>query len=185
METAERYRRFASTEVRGHSATYDMLAARIAVDEELLALIDRLPVSKWQPNLLLGAVRFLGGPVADYPAFRAWTLAAWDWVEQTMRGRFTQTNEAGRCATLLPLLASLPQPLALIEVGASAGLCLPADPGAGILRGDRTIPALPLDLQRGSPVLPSVEDRLPRPAPQDHDVFVMALCDLSGWCQWW
>ena len=127
METAERYRRFATTEVRGHSATYDMLAARIAADEELLALIDRLPVSKRQPNLLLGAVRFLGGPVADYADFRAWTLAAWDRVEQTMRGRFTQTNEAGRCATLLPLLASLPQPLALIEVGASAGLCLYPD----------------------------------------------------------
>ncbi|MFI0928832.1 DUF2332 domain-containing protein [Streptomyces sp. NPDC021012] len=42
-------------------------------------------------------------------------------------GRRTQTNESGRCATLLPLLASLPQPLALIEVGASAGLCLYPD----------------------------------------------------------
>ena len=31
------------------------------------------------------------------------------------------------CATLLPLLAQLPQPLALIEVGASAGLCLLTD----------------------------------------------------------
>jgi hypothetical protein len=39
----------------------------------------------------------------------------------------TQTNEPGRCATLLPLLASLPQPLALVEVGASAGLCLYPD----------------------------------------------------------
>ncbi len=36
----------------------------------------------------------------------------------------TQTNEPGRCAVLLPLLAALPQPLALLEVGASAGLCL-------------------------------------------------------------
>ena len=38
-----------------------------------------------------------------------------------------QTNEPARRATLLPVLARLPQPLALIEVGASAGLCLMAD----------------------------------------------------------
>ncbi|OJF12514.1 DUF2332 domain-containing protein [Couchioplanes caeruleus] len=34
---------------------------------------------------------------------------------------------ADRCATLLPVLARLPQPLALLEVGASAGLCLYPD----------------------------------------------------------
>ena len=44
-----------------------------------------------------------------------------------MLARRTQTNEAGRCATLLPVLARLPQPLALLEVGASAGLCLLPD----------------------------------------------------------
>jgi hypothetical protein len=41
--------------------------------------------------------------------------------------RATQTNEAGRCAVLLPVLAALPPPLALLEVGASAGLCLYPD----------------------------------------------------------
>ncbi len=41
--------------------------------------------------------------------------------------RATQTNEAGRCATLLPVLAGMPGPLALLEVGASAGLCLYPD----------------------------------------------------------
>ena len=41
--------------------------------------------------------------------------------------RITQTNEPARCAVLLPALASLPQPLALLEVGASAGLCLIPD----------------------------------------------------------
>jgi hypothetical protein len=44
-----------------------------------------------------------------------------------MLERRTQTNEVARCATLLPLLAGLPQPLALLEVGASAGLCLLLD----------------------------------------------------------
>lgn len=44
-----------------------------------------------------------------------------------MLAHSTQTNEPARCATLLPVFASLPQPLALIEVGASAGLCLLPD----------------------------------------------------------
>ena len=41
-----------------------------------------------------------------------------------MLTRRTQTNEPARCAVLLPALAQLPQPLALIEAGASAGLTL-------------------------------------------------------------
>ncbi|MBV9417272.1 MAG: DUF2332 family protein [Solirubrobacterales bacterium] len=45
----------------------------------------------------------------------------------TVLARSTRTNEPARCATLLPLLATLPQPLALLEVGAAAGLCLLPD----------------------------------------------------------
>jgi hypothetical protein len=48
-------------------------------------------------------------------------------VAAVMRTRATQTNEAARCAALLPLLTSIDGPLALIEVGASAGLCLYPD----------------------------------------------------------
>lgn len=44
-----------------------------------------------------------------------------------MTARHTQTNEVARCSVLLPVLARLPQPLALLEVGASAGLCLYPD----------------------------------------------------------
>jgi hypothetical protein len=46
-------------------------------------------------------------------------------VARLMRSRRTQTNEVGRCATILPALP--PGPLALLEVGASAGLCLLID----------------------------------------------------------
>ena len=44
-----------------------------------------------------------------------------------MLERRTQTNEPARCALMLPLLAALPQPLALLEVGSSAGLRLLPD----------------------------------------------------------
>ncbi|MDH6703949.1 hypothetical protein P3T27_000650 [Kitasatospora sp. MAA19] len=122
------YQAFAEREARGNSASYQELAERVAEDAGLRALLDGLPAAKRQPNLLFSAVRHLGGPVKDgYPAFRDWTVAHWDEVAATTLERRTQTNEAGRCATLLPLLAALPQPLALIEVGASAGLCLYPD----------------------------------------------------------
>lgn len=96
-------------------------------DDEILALLAALPPMKRQPNLLFGVVRFLGGPVDDPAAFHEYTVANWPAIEAEMRVRATQTNEAGRCAVLLPVLAALPQPLALLEVGASAGLCLYPD----------------------------------------------------------
>jgi hypothetical protein len=50
-------------------------------------------------------------------------------LKSVMRGRATQTNEVGRCAYLWPALsaASDGRPLALVEVGASAGLNLNLD----------------------------------------------------------
>ncbi|MET8542773.1 DUF2332 domain-containing protein [Kitasatospora sp. NPDC004799] len=127
-DTGELYRAFAEREARGNSPSYQELAEHVAEDGRLCALLDGLPAAKRQPNLLFGAVRHLGGPVTEgWPAFRDWAAGHWAEVSATMLERRTQTNEAGRCATLLPLLAALPQPLALIEVGASAGLCLYPD----------------------------------------------------------
>ncbi|GAA2714285.1 DUF2332 domain-containing protein [Micromonospora olivasterospora] len=118
---------FARREARGVSPAYERLALAVSRDEDLLALLGTLPPAKWQPNLLFGVVRFLGGPVDEPDAFRDYTIANWPAVEAQLRVRATQTNEAGRCAVLLPVLAALPQPLALLEVGASAGLCLYPD----------------------------------------------------------
>ncbi|MFD0819319.1 DUF2332 family protein [Micromonospora zhanjiangensis] len=126
MTTAAEYTEFAR-EARGVSPAYERLSLAVSRDGELLALLDALPPARRQPNLLFGVVRLLGGPVDDPAAFRDWTVANWPAVEAEMRGRATQTNEAGRCAVLLPVLAGLPQPLALLEVGASAGLNLYPD----------------------------------------------------------
>ena len=125
--TAGRYRTMADRELAGISPSYEVICRGVAGDADVLARLDTLPAPKRQPNLLLGAVRFLDGSVADWPAFRSFVLDRWDDVAATMLARRTQTNEAGRCAVLLPALAALPQPLALLEVGASAGLCLQPD----------------------------------------------------------
>jgi hypothetical protein len=121
------YEEFAAREARGVSPAYERLSRAVARDEGVLALLGTLPPAKWQPNLLFGVVRFLGGPVEDPAAFHDYTVANWPAIATEMRARATQTNEAGRCAVLLPVLAALPQPLALLEVGASAGLCLYPD----------------------------------------------------------
>src|SRR3954451_19121895 len=117
------YTRFAEEEARGKSPLYESFARGIAGDESLLRHLAGLPPAKRQPNLLLAAVRHIAGVLPDWPAFRTAALARWREIEAVMLSRSTQTNEPGRCATLLPVLANLPQPLALIEVGASAGLC--------------------------------------------------------------
>jgi hypothetical protein len=127
MVTAEWYRMFAVRETRGQSPMYETLALAVAADPELLGLLAELPEEKRQPNLLFAAARYLGAPMSAPDEFRAWVLRHWQRLSDTMTRRRTQTNEPGRCATLLPVLASLPQPLALLEVGASAGLCLYPD----------------------------------------------------------
>ena len=127
MTPAQAYAQFAAREAHGVSPAYERLAQAVSGDEQILRLLAALPPGKWQPNLLFAVVRFLGGPVAEPAAFRDFTLANWPAIEAQLRVRATQTNEAGRCAVLLPVLAELPQPLALLEVGASAGLCLYPD----------------------------------------------------------
>lgn len=126
-DTATRYRQFAEYEARGNSAVYEQWGFAVAADDDLLTRLDALPRSKRQPNLLFGATRFLGLGDADASTFLAWTKAYWDDVMTVMATRTTQTNEAGRCAVLLPALAQIPGPIALIEVGASAGVCLYPD----------------------------------------------------------
>jgi hypothetical protein len=127
MSTATTYAEFAAREARGSSPAYERLSVAVSRDRAMLARLDRLPLAKRQPNLLFAAVRFLGGPVGDPAAFRDFVLSGWSRVEAQMRARSTQTNETGRCALLLPVLAALPQPLALLEIGASAGLNLYPD----------------------------------------------------------
>jgi hypothetical protein len=65
--------------------------------------------------------------MGGYQGLRSTLLRRWPDVRATILARSTQTNEAGRCAVLLPFLVGLPQPLALLEVGSSAGLCLLPD----------------------------------------------------------
>src|SRR6185436_20182686 len=99
----------------------------VAHDPEILRFLAGLPAGRRQPMLLFATLQYLFGAPRDAAELRRLVLGETDRVRATMLARTTQTNEPARCAALLPLLAALPQPLALVEVGASAGLCLLPD----------------------------------------------------------
>jgi hypothetical protein len=127
VRLAERYRRFAADEAQGVSPHYERLAEDIAASADVLRFLIDLPPPRRQPNLLLGAATLIAGRPPDIASLSDMIASRADDLRATMLARTTQTNEPARCAVLLPLLAALPQPLALIEVGASAGLCLLPD----------------------------------------------------------
>jgi hypothetical protein len=124
---SERYRAFAVDEARGVSEAYETLALGIAASPEILDFIASVPADRRQPNLFLAAVRQVCGVPENMTHLKSSLRQAHERIRSVMLSRTTQTNEPARCSVLLPVLARLPQPLALLEVGASAGLCLLPD----------------------------------------------------------
>ncbi|MDQ8727224.1 DUF2332 domain-containing protein [Bradyrhizobium sp. LHD-71] len=185
--TAARYQRFAETEARGRSPLYEQLARGVAASEDVLAFLLTLPDDRRQPNLLLAAVRHLFG-VLDWVRFRDAVLVNSDAVRSVMLTRSTQTNEPARCATLLPLLMRLPQPLALIEVGASAGLCLLPDRydydfGQGVFGpGESNAPLFRCRVNEATPV-PSNLPKIAWRAGLDLNPLDVSVSAEAGWLE--
>lgn len=124
---AATYDDFGRRWAHGTSPLYEEWATGIAQDADMLARLAALAGPLRQPNRIFAAARWAGSPLAGYPQWRRWLAANWDRVIDVASARTTQTNEPARCATLLPQLATIPGPLALLEVGAAAGLCLLPD----------------------------------------------------------
>lgn len=139
--TATWYRTFADREARDVSPLYEEFALGVAQDGDILTFLATLPPAKRQPNLLFAAVKYLTGALPSYEEFRAFVVGHKQDLLNLMSVRSTQTNEPGRCAVLLPLLGALPQPIALLEVGAAAGLCLLPDRYSYDYGGRRVGPA--------------------------------------------
>ncbi len=125
------YRDFAAS-AAGDSPCFEAWARAVAEDADVLAWLDALPASKRQPSLVFAAARWHGVPApGPYAGLRAALLEDDGTIRRTILGRSTQTNEVGRLATLVPLLAGIAartdRPLALVDLGASAGLNLYPD----------------------------------------------------------
>jgi hypothetical protein len=133
----------------GSDPLYAHLCRHAADDPDLLALAEAVPEGRQAPHLLLAAVQFLldrdgdhrlaryyRSQVADplapddecYPAFRAFCLDNADSLRPILSTRRTQTNSVRRSAVLYPAIAHVAArvdgPLALVELGSSAGLNL-------------------------------------------------------------
>ena len=145
---SQRFARF-SVEADAYAGPlYATLSRQVALDEDLLAVarhVRRPPV----PNVFFAAVHFLLSeapqhelsgfyrslcgeprPPSDaHHAFRDFVLSNADRLIPLLETRITQTNEVGRCSFLLPSFIFVHhlaggRPLALIDVGCSAGLHL-------------------------------------------------------------
>ena len=83
----------------------------------MLTFLASLPQDRQQPNLLFAAVRNVVGLPSDGKALVDAIDRKGSAVSAVMKTRTTQTNEPARCAVLLPVLARLPQPIAIVRSG--------------------------------------------------------------------
>lgn len=121
-----------AADARGESPCYAHWAGSVSQDPPVLAWLADLPSGKAQPNLVFAAARWHGVPApGPYRMLREALLGDDGSIRHTVLSRATQTNEVRRLATLAPTFERLARPhggrLVLLEVGASAGLCLYPD----------------------------------------------------------
>ncbi len=124
---AATYDDFGRRWARGTSPLYEDWAIGIGADPEIVALLAELPRPNQQPNIVFAAARWAGIALRPYPEVRDEIVARWGEIVDIAASRTVQTNEPNRCATLLPALSRIEGPIALLEVGTAAGLCLYPD----------------------------------------------------------
>ena len=147
-----KFERFAQVEAPDlASPMYEELASGVARDDELLAIAGHAMPGQPVPNMLFAAVQYLllsgfEHPLAAHypviagreclpgpalPHFRDFCLRNRQSIVELVRTRRTQTNVVRRCTCLLPAFSMVCRetslPLALIDLGASAGLNLNFD----------------------------------------------------------
>lgn len=139
---------FAERECKGSSLLYEYLSKKIAYDEEILEICSNSRVGQPVPNLLFGAVHYLllsgkEHPLKEfyptivsnpklysesYENFKDFTHNYQNEIESILKTKLVQTNEVRRCAYLYPAFCTIYEiarkPLALVEIGTSAGLQL-------------------------------------------------------------
>jgi hypothetical protein len=176
----ERYERFAREEAPGRSALYEEWARGAASDREIRRVLARIPEMHRQPPLVFAVTRMLGAPLEGFPAWRDFLLAHEDAVVAECAVRRVQTNEPLRLAPLLPVLSEIDGPVALLEIGASAGLCLYPDRYSYRFAGEDGDVLTSLDPADGpSPVVLTSEVRGAMPAVRMPEIVWRAGIDLA------
>ncbi len=145
---SKRFQTFAK-DCEGSSELYHFLSLKIAEDEDLLRIASKSREGQPEPNLLFGAIHLLlingeehalqryypslvlnfGAADHAYPSFRKFALDYTVEIVQILQQKLVQTNEVQRSAYLFPAILTVSayfedRPMALVELGASAGLNL-------------------------------------------------------------
>ncbi|HZG10720.1 MAG TPA: DUF2332 domain-containing protein [Kurthia gibsonii] len=144
------FEQFAQQECHNSSPLYEQLSYAIAQDEAILRIAAQIPKEQPIPNLLFASVQYLlmtqehplrafyprftdfvQSPMEAFPHFKDFVLTHTQELAYLFATKRVQTNEVRRCAYLYPMLCDIfeqhKKPLALIEVGTSAGLQLGID----------------------------------------------------------
>lgn len=189
---AEAFQLFAEKQAKLSSPLYLRLAAVAEADPTLLRLAAQAPAGQPRPVLFFAAIHYLlaggavhplarhypdldaGPPDGNDPAadLKDFCLTHIDEIALLLRSRRVQTNEVRRCGTLMPALEVARRqaggaPLAVVDVGCSAGLNLLYDRfhydyGNGNAAGD---PAAPVKIStelRGD-LVPPLPEVIPPP----------------------
>ncbi|MEI2354927.1 DUF2332 domain-containing protein [Mesobacillus zeae] len=146
---SETFRNFAEIECKGSSPLYERLSIDISADREMLQFASSARRGQPVPNLLFGSVHFLlqkgsESPLREYFGsltenprtpdgqafhhFKQFCMKNEGDVRTILQTKLVQTNEVRRCSYLFPIFcyiqSLIDQPLALIEIGTSAGFQL-------------------------------------------------------------
>ncbi|MBY6038032.1 DUF2332 domain-containing protein [Fictibacillus nanhaiensis] len=145
---SQRFENFATFECAGSSQLYEFLSLKVAQDNDLLYLCTKARDGQPAPNLLFGSVHhlLLSGKqheLSDYfpsltkqpkkitdsfESFKNFCEMYQDEIILLLQTKLVQTNEVRRCGYLYPcfsyIYSRIHKPLALIEIGTSAGLQL-------------------------------------------------------------
>jgi hypothetical protein len=212
---SDRFRTFAEAECRGSSTLYYLLSHSIAQDETLLDIAGQAAPGQPVPNLLFAAVHYLllsgaytehgltafyptcspspAKPEEAYPYFKDFIIDHSGEIIALLSSRRVQTNEVRRCAYLFPAFLfavkhSVARPLALVEIGTSAGLNLIWDAyqytyGDGVPYGDLSSEVIIRSSFRGdrpailSAPLPQVSQRI----GIDLNIVDTSIPDQAAW----
>jgi len=124
MDTRVRYAAYAER-IADASPSYAAWAR--SLDDALVTLLDEVPESKRQPELVFAVARRLGADPSDPGALRALGQEARLALVTALASATVQANDPRRLAPVVPLFAALAarvdRPLGLVDAGAAAGLC--------------------------------------------------------------
>ena len=134
---------FADHSLATYAPRYDRMTRAAAENAEVMALVAAAPPEAHSPNNLQAAAHYLLLRGVDHPlgaayepayqgdpgaAFCDLLLSHREEVATLLATRFVQTNEVNRCAAIAPAVNRIARattsPIALVDVGCSAGLNL-------------------------------------------------------------